>query len=77
MRRLSTRRGRWLRQQELDLGLDYLARRPGAFDEDRAVDAVRTVAMGRLFRVGVSLMTKVRTLATELRRGAPFAWVRA
>lgn len=57
----------------LDLGVDYLARRPGAFDEDRAVDAVRTVAVGRLFRVGVSLIGKVRKLATELRRGAPFA----
>jgi hypothetical protein len=57
----------------LDLAVDYLARRPGAFDEDRAVDAVRTVAVGRLFRVGVSLVGKVRKLATELRRGAPFA----
>jgi hypothetical protein len=57
----------------LDLALDYLARRPGAFDEDRAVDAVRTVAIGRLFRVGVSLTAKVRMLAAALRRGAPFA----
>ena len=57
----------------LDLGVDYLARRTGAFDEDRAVDAVRTIAIGRIFRVGVSLTSKVRSLATALRKGAPFA----
>src|SRR3569623_1796498 len=38
----------------LDLGVEYLARQAGVFDEDRAVDAVRTVAVARLFRVGVS-----------------------
>ena len=47
--------------------------RPRTFDEDRAVDAVRTVAIGRIFRVGVSLTAKVRSLATALRKGAPFA----
>jgi hypothetical protein len=57
----------------LDLGIDYLARRSGAFDEDRAVDAVRTISIGRIFRVGVSLTAKVRSLATALRKGAPFA----
>jgi len=57
----------------LDLGIDYLARRTGAYDEDRAVDAVRTIAIGRIFRVGVSLTAKVRSLATALRKGAPFA----
>jgi len=57
----------------LDLGIDYLARRSGGFDEDRAVDAVRTIAIGRIFRVGVSLTAKVRSLATALRKGAPFA----
>ena len=57
----------------LDLGVEYLARQAGAFDEDRAVDAVRTVAVGRLFRVGVSLTGKLRALARALLRRGPFA----
>jgi hypothetical protein len=59
----------------LDLGVEYLARQGGAFDEDRAVDAVRTVAPGRLFRVGVSLTGKLRALARALLRRGPFATV--
>jgi len=58
----------------LDLGVEYLARQGGgAFDEDRAVDAVRTVAVTRLFRVGVSLTGKLRALARALLRRGPFA----
>lgn len=57
----------------LDLGVEYLARQAGAFDEDRAVDAVRTVALGRVFRVGVSLTGKLRALARALLRRGPFA----
>ncbi|HEY4186679.1 MAG TPA: DUF6178 family protein [Polyangia bacterium] len=59
----------------LDLGVEYLARQNGAFDEDRAVDAVRTVALGRLFRVGVALVGKVRALARALHRRGPFSAV--
>src|SRR5204862_8235925 len=61
----------------LDLSVDYLARRGGAFEDDRAVDAVRTIAVERLFRVGVALMAKARKLATELRRSAPFVGPKA
>ena len=57
----------------LDLGVEYLARQAGVFDEDRAVDAVRTVAVARLFRVGVSLTGKLRALARALLRRGPFA----
>jgi len=57
----------------LDLGVEYLARQGGAFDEDRAVDAVRTVAIARVFRVGVSLSGKLRALARALLRRGPFA----
>ena len=59
----------------LDLGVEYLARQHGVFDEDRAVDAVRTVAIGRLFRVGVALIGKARALALALGRRGPFAAV--
>ncbi|MBC8132773.1 MAG: hypothetical protein H7X95_07310, partial [Deltaproteobacteria bacterium] len=58
----------------LDLAVEFLARGGGnAFDEDRAVDAVRTVAAIRLFRLGVSLIGKVRALAQALLRRGPFA----
>lgn len=57
----------------LDLGVEYVARQGGAFEEDRAVDAVRTVALGRLFRVGVSLTAKLRAVARALLRRGPFA----
>jgi len=57
----------------LDLGVEYLARQGGAFEEDRAVDAVRTVALARVFRVGVSLAGKVRSLARALLRRGPFS----
>lgn len=59
----------------LDLGVEYLARKNAGFDEDRAVDAVRTVALGRLFRVGVALVEKVRALGRALDRRGPFASV--
>jgi hypothetical protein len=58
----------------LDLAVEFLARSGAtAVDEDRAVDAVRTVAVIRLFRLGVSLVGKVRALAQALLRRGPFA----
>jgi hypothetical protein len=53
----------------LDLGLDFLARGDAA----REIEAVRTVPLVRLFRVGVSLIAKAKRLATTLRRKGPFA----
>lgn len=53
----------------LDLAVELLARG----DAEREVEAVRTVALVRLFRLGVSLIGKVKTLATTLRRKGPFA----
>jgi hypothetical protein len=55
----------------LDLGVELLARG----DAEREVQAVRTVALTRLFRLGVSLIGKVKRLATTLRRKGPFAAV--
>lgn len=58
----------------LDLAVEFLARGGGtAVDEDRAVDAVRTVSVIRLFRLGVSLVGKVGALGQALRRRGPFA----
>jgi len=60
----------------LDLGVEYFARQGGgSVDEERAVDAVRTVSLARLFRVGVSLIGKVRKLGRTLRQRGPFASV--
>lgn len=60
----------------LDLAVEYLARAGGrVVDEDRAVDAVRTVAAMRLHRLGVSLLGKVRGLARSLVRQGPFSAV--
>jgi len=53
----------------LDIAVEFLARG----DDDRALDAVRTVPLVRLFRLGVSLPAKVRTLALALKRHGPFA----
>jgi hypothetical protein len=53
----------------LDLAVELLARG----DAEREVEAVRTVALVRLFRLGVSLIGKVKTLATTLHRKGPFA----
>ncbi|HET6282809.1 MAG TPA: DUF6178 family protein [Polyangia bacterium] len=53
----------------LDIAVEFLARG----DDDRALDAVRTVPLVRLFRLGVSLIGKVRTLALALKRHGPFA----
>jgi hypothetical protein len=53
----------------LDLAVEFLARgRP----ED-AVLAVRTVPLVQLFRLGTSLIGKVRKLAVTLQKGTPFA----
>jgi hypothetical protein len=56
----------------LDLGVEFLARGDAA----REIEAVRTVPIVRLFRLGVSLIGKVKRLATTLRRKGPFAAVR-
>jgi hypothetical protein len=56
-------------QATLDIGVEFLARG----EDDRAVEAVRTVPLVRLFRLGVTLVGKVRKLARALERGGPFA----
>jgi Family of unknown function (DUF6178) len=53
----------------LDLGVEVLSRGQPA----REVEAVRTVPLTRLFRLGVSLIGKVKRLAITLRRKGPFA----
>ncbi|HVR62103.1 MAG TPA: DUF6178 family protein [Polyangia bacterium] len=53
----------------LDIAVEFLARG----DEDRALEAVRTVALVRLHRLGVSLVGKVRQLAMALKAHGPFA----
>ncbi|HEY2731908.1 MAG TPA: DUF6178 family protein [Polyangia bacterium] len=53
----------------LDLGVEFLARG----DEEREVLALRSVSLVRLFRLGVSLVGKVKRLALTLRRRGPFA----
>jgi hypothetical protein len=52
----------------LDLALDRLA--PG--DDDRGAQALRSVPLVQLFRLGISLIGKVRRLALALRREGPF-----
>jgi hypothetical protein len=53
----------------LDLALEFLARG----DEAREIEAVRTVPLVRLHRLGASLVGKVKRLATTLRQRGPFA----
>jgi hypothetical protein len=53
----------------LDVAVEFLARG----DDDRAREAVRTVPLTRLFRLGVSLSAKVRRLAHTLQRRGPYA----
>jgi len=53
----------------LDIAVELLAHG----DDERAVEAVRTVSVVRLFRLGVSLIGKVRRLARALERRGPFA----
>jgi len=53
----------------LDLAVEFLARGDAA----REVQALRTVSLVRLFRLGVSLVGKVKRLALTLRRRGPFA----
>jgi hypothetical protein len=53
----------------LDLALEFLARG----DTAREVEALRTIPLVRLFRLGVSLVGKVKLLATTLVRRGPFA----
>jgi len=52
----------------LDLAIERLA--PG--DDERGVAALRTIPLMRLFRVGVTMIGKVRRLALALLRGGPF-----
>jgi len=53
----------------LDIGVEFLAHG----DDARAVEAVRSVPVVRLFRLGVSLIGKVKLLARALERKGPFA----
>jgi hypothetical protein len=53
----------------LDIAVELLAHG----DDALAVEAIRTVAVMRLFRLGVSLIGKVRRLARTLERRGPFA----
>jgi hypothetical protein len=53
----------------LDIAIEFLAHG----DDERATEAVRTVSVVRLFRLGVSLIGKVRRLARALKRRGPFA----
>ena len=53
----------------LDIAVEFLAHA----DDARAVEAVRTVPVVRLFRLGVSLIGKVKQLARALERKGPFA----
>jgi hypothetical protein len=55
-------------QATLDIGVEFLAHG----DEARATEAVRTVPLVRLFRLGVSLIGKVSKLARTLEREGPF-----
>ncbi len=52
----------------LDLAVERLARD----DDDRGAAALRTIPLARLFRLGVSLIGKVKRLAPTLRREGPF-----
>jgi len=53
----------------LDIAVEFLTHG----DDARAVEAVRTVPVVRLFRLGVSLIGKVKQLARALERKGPFA----
>lgn len=53
----------------LDIAIEFLAHG----DDERATEAVRNVSVVRLFRLGVSLIGKVRRLARALERRGPFA----
>ena len=53
----------------LDIAVEFLAHG----DDARAIEAVRTVPVVRLFRLGVSLIGKVKQLARALERKGPFA----
>jgi hypothetical protein len=59
----------------LDVAVEFLAREAQGGDglEARAVEAVRTVPLVRLFRLGVTLIGKVRALARAWQRKGPFA----
>jgi hypothetical protein len=53
----------------LDIAVEFLARG----DDNRALEAIQTVPLVRLFRLGVSLVGKVRKLALTLKDAGPFA----
>ncbi len=52
----------------LDLAIEWLAQG----DDARGAAALRTIPLGRLFRLGVSLVGKVKQLALTLRSDGPF-----
>jgi hypothetical protein len=52
--------------------LDLAVERLGQGDDARGADALRSVPLGRLFRLGVSLIGKVKQLALALRGEGPF-----
>jgi hypothetical protein len=56
----------------LDIAVEFLSRG----DRDRETAAVRTVPLLQLHRLGVSLIGKLRRLASALVRGNPFATLR-
>jgi hypothetical protein len=51
--------------------LDIAVERLAGGDDDRGAQALRTVPLIRLFRLGFSLTARVRRLAVALRRGGP------
>jgi len=53
----------------LDIAVEFLAHG----DDERAIEAVRSIPVVRLFRLGVSLVGKVKQLARALERKGPFA----
>ncbi len=56
----------------LDLAMEFLSRGQG----EESVRCLRTIALGRIFRLGVTLLGKVSTLGQTLRRTSPFARLR-
>jgi len=60
----------------LDLALELLARGPdGRPSDERAAEALKTIALVRIHRLGFSLTAKVREAARELLQKGPFSAV--
>jgi hypothetical protein len=58
--------------QRLAATLDLAVERLAGMDDERGAAALRTIPLARLFRAGVTMIGKVRRLATTLTRGGPF-----